>query len=1731
MTVSDLPDWVRELRGDPPEEIEEEEARADELPDWLRLARGEQPTSMDVMAARQARGEVPDVDLERVRMPPPSPITEPQLERAMAGDLPRAEAPQPTGLERQPYSPEQEGFQKRMQQLERMAMASAGVQAEAPPGPGEFSEELGRKLMSGLEAGTLGTAQGLAGALSQPAEAVVGEDPYWGMVAPVIDPLTAPFRESLARHEERIKGWREAIKPHVAPIDERDFWDRFQRAPARTFVLDTAEVFTQMAPMIVAAAASGGAAGMATSMAQMGGPAYTIAMEETGDPRIATNALVMNGIIGGMLEYAPVGRAIRRLKGAKGAGEHAEESFVRFFLKQTGGEAGTEAMQTYAEKAVEYASWGHERGMTLADLHTPEALAEYGQAALLGAGAGAVTAVGVEVPRRLMQRPPEQAALAVRGETLPVGETPSRPPAVPGAPPALPAPPVALLEAAPLEALPQLPAPRKELAEPEAQRQLVEGEAEVIITPDTTRLRLPAPAPVEIEAPPTEGVIDREVEGIPDWLVDQMREPERRLMRGYQEGLPPERRGLPEEMAEPASMAELGTPLADLSPQQATELEASRVEQERDRINEARMMRGFDPLPAPPTAQPPLEVGPPAEPALAREPEPAPPPAREPGRPMPERFPERGPSMDRPRVQAIPPAEPRPAPEPEVDELAELGEPPVEPPVSVAGPVTTVPDSTERLRMAFDEAPEVQEELQQIESRLVPPEQPAPGEPTVLRPDLVEDPLPGPNPGGFDPDIDRDTRIEARVLPVEEDVVDEGVDTSPTEAPPRTEPIEGKTEAGFVGKKKAKAPRENRWGDDERAKRVEQAKKGPPKKGWRQRVIDTVETVTQPWRREYKHIPTRDARFVSAREGFRSVQAEAEFITSEIERDFNRILGKDSLTDEEHDLFIDKMTLDSMRAQHRVSPDAPLPFGYTPAEINGEVGARIDEAFEASERAQWAVKEMRNVWRQTRDDVRTSFEEAGLNAEWIDRYGDDYMHHQVLEYAALKDEGTRVGQQIKEPRGRGFQKGRKGTTKDINLDYSEAQGNVLAQLKIDAKIARVIARFKRDYDAPARAEAEAQRDAAVTAWKEGGAKGRKPKLADFIPEGYTVWHPGAKSNFFSAWSVSDYVANRAISEGFKEITGKDLHKVLAQAPRQGLMLPKEVVAQLDEQATHIGQTKFGEWWRKGQTAWKQWQLLSPMRAEKYLFRNLVSDFSKALTWNPGTVKHLKGSAGELASYIFSGKAAEGDLKTWLMLGGGRAGLFGQELGTGDRQRQANLDRDEMQAFFSEVAGKNGVLNPVAATKKWFKLMRKNAAFLEAVTRYAAYKDYMAQLEANNGQPKNWGSSVPVEINALASNQEKAYWLSNQLIGAYDQVSVYGQMLRANAIPFWSFQEINVTSHWQLWRNALEADPATQRAFAKKLGLRLAGKAAWKGAWGSVMFGAKAYAFEIFAKIQNQMTMWMTGDDELERDLPSDVRRRPHLLLPRMPNGNVAYFDRLGAFGELREFWGVDAGSAAALDYFDGRKTLGEAASEFPLTAMDNLFNASTPLGPKTAAELAMGSQFFPSIRKARPITDYWDYAASQFGLSPVYRKLAKRPRSGWHPGLLLWYEADPGAASYYDSLSLKNKYREKAGEIGRGAGRPSPKSVALRNFKRAVHYDQKEIALKYLLEYEDLGGTERGVEASFRAMDPLYGLDEEQVENFVGGLSDDEIYDLERGLEYYDEVLLDGWEIVEEFWQ
>jgi hypothetical protein len=237
-------------------------------------------------------------------------------------------------------------------------------------------------------------------------------------------------------------------------------------------------------------------------------------------------------------------------------------------------------------------------------------------------------------------------------------------------------------------------------------------------------------------------------------------------------------------------------------------------------------------------------------------------------------------------------------------------------------------------------------------------------------------------------------------------------------------------------------------------------------------------------------------------------------------------------------------------------------------------------------------------------------------------------------------------------------------------------------------------------------------------------------------------------------------------------------------------------------------------------------------------------------------------------------------------------------------------------------------------------------------------------------------------------------------------------------------------------------------------------------------------------------------------LPPQTRNVPHITF-----GNGYAFRQLGSFSELLEWIGYE-------DY--------EWNEEDITAPLDKAAGMISPLF-KTPVELITGLNFYPSITQPRAIRDKWEHFFNTLGVAGVYNELTGKPTQGWGKVVesAFIYHYDEKESAYYEILDIKRKYQ---GDDDGTIYKPTAKSNALYYMKKAIKYNDKEAALKYLDEYFENGGTGKGMASSFSTLNPMYGFTGKETyakgQEFISSLTAEEKEKLKIAQDYYEKELM-----------
>lgn len=872
--------------------------------------------------------------------------------------------------------------------------------------------------------------------------------------------------------------------------------------------------------------------------------------------------------------------------------------------------------------------------------------------------------------------------------------------------------------------------------------------------------------------------------------------------------------------------------------------------------------------------------------------------------------------------------------------------------------------------------------------------------------------------------------------------------------------------------------------DSSETEALYQSAKGIKEPNIIQKVKTAATKIGHKFTRVYEHLEQKTGKNAQIIFDLKRLEKARNTVADSTTRDIGEVLGK--ATREDYDIFNRKIILNDLKSdvEKGLYKNKELPFKLTPESLNKEL-TKLDEVIKTNPILQEILTKRQKMW----DDFKPQYVEAmkpyKIGVE--DMFKDNYYRHDVLDYVTNNGIfGT--GKKLKTPQ-KGYMRERTGYSGLYNTDYLEAEHQILAQMKYDMEVAKTLTKIKKYEDI---SESLKGKD-----WKKN------------IPEGYRTWQPKEGSVFYPAMSLPENTAKQIMEDEILKIADvKDqLREVLAVGGKRPEWVVRDEVADTLDNLTRertkgiISSADLGL-----MTAWKRWQLISPRRFFKYNTRNASGDAEAVFVGNASAFTKTPSATEELYDVFFRKQEMPPDMKAFFDRGGMSSTLQAQEMD----------DLKQLWMYSRLYDKKAGVQN---IWKEYWNKARKFTDFRESILRYAAFKDFKEQLIKGNGIPKSYGASNPKMIDALKDINDKAFWLQNDLLGAYDMVSVAGQTIRERLIPFWSWQEVNFKRYLQLYKNAANDERLTV-AIGKKLGATTP-RIAFKMGSLAVKVAGLTSALAVYNN-----TMF----PEEEAELSKDIKKFPHIVLGRDNEGRIQYFNRLGTLDDFTSWFGLDYTPQLINDYRKGNLTFKELLQEQgekSLKAIPNKLTGQTIPITKLAYETATRRSISPDIFKPGTVRDRALNLARSFGLENEYTAMAGLPSRGYEDTLkdFFMYKIDPGEAAYRDVYDLKNEFLSKSGRTAEGFWL-TPQGDAFYNMKLAVKYKDKKAFSKYfnifadeLKEQEKLGNIGNSIVGIVTGMNPLSGLNPIEQAKFMKGLDEEGKTKLDRAMKFYKETL------------
>lgn len=600
-------------------------------------------------------------------------------------------------------------------------------------------------------------------------------------------------------------------------------------------------------------------------------------------------------------------------------------------------------------------------------------------------------------------------------------------------------------------------------------------------------------------------------------------------------------------------------------------------------------------------------------------------------------------------------------------------------------------------------------------------------------------------------------------------------------------------------------------------------------------------------------------------------------------------------------------------------------------------------------------------------------------------------------------------------------------------------------------------------------------------------------LANDMKDTHSIHQPRRGNYFYTKTTIDEDAFNKAFNDMIIGLvagengvdTTADMKKLFAQysetvrlmgAAYEQWVIPNEIETTMNKVANPKQASVVSQLSRSILSSWKGWSTsVNPFRTVKFGIRNIFGDLDAVIAGNPKVVVYSKQAVKEIFQAMKNKKYTP-EFMEWVERGGYSSLIFANE-----------MDTEMQDKLFSHLKDKEG-LNifkiPAKLFEGYYNGVEAAHNFREAILRYSAYLYFKNDIIKNGGKVRDNVASNRYIIQGLQSVEDKAYQLSKDLLGAYDEVGAMGQALRRHLIPFYSFTETNLKRYYRLFENIIMSDDNIPKKAVKLL-----------------LKGLMVNMLTLLMVAWNRLVM-KDEDDEL----PPSVRNIPHITLGKI--GDEVYaFRQVGSFSELLEWVGFE-------DY--------QWTEEDKTAALDKAVGMITPI-VKTPIELLTGLNFYPSITQPRAIRDKVEHFFSTLGLDDVYRVAVGKPTKGISDIVkgAVTYSYDYKESAYYEILDIKREYQ---GDTDNTIYGQTPRSNALYYMKTAIRYKDKEAALKYLDEYFENGGTAKGITQSIAMLNPMYGYtSEDSIEKgqeFVNSLSDDEKDKLKIAINYYENDLM-----------
>lgn len=559
-----------------------------------------------------------------------------------------------------------------------------------------------------------------------------------------------------------------------------------------------------------------------------------------------------------------------------------------------------------------------------------------------------------------------------------------------------------------------------------------------------------------------------------------------------------------------------------------------------------------------------------------------------------------------------------------------------------------------------------------------------------------------------------------------------------------------------------------------------------------------------------------------------------------------------------------------------------------------------------------------------------------------------------------------------------------------------------------------------------------------------------------------LWQPEPGNVFFRAFTLPEKIVEAVLqgTAGMLELTPDQLHAVTVMGgPRRQFAMPKALVNQLAASVKPPASGIVGKAAEEAMRTWKVWTLLNPMRAIGYTLRNMTGDLDPIIAGAPQILAHVQDIIPELQAYYRGGLAMSKDLRDARDLNVLDSALTAEEI----------PELRDLAIFKRFYESQTSIASlPVKMADAYFERVKRFSKFREAVLRYAAYKYYLRAVKGDS--VTHFGGAKPETVRALARDlgpEVAAAHLSRNLLGDYGNLTVMGNWMRAKAMPFYSWMEVNAKRYPRMLTNAVEYGRTKGDG-------KLSARAAYTG-----------MAIAGIATLTTLMYLWnhFVHPDE-EKDLNSADQANPHIIVKRNDDGTAMILRNTGALGDFLEWFGIPTLASLYPQYAADQLTLSDLVTEMAKAPVNKLVQSFRP-DIKGMFEIASGVSTYPDVFNPRSAPRD-ELAAETVGLRDAYRATAGRLTDSGARGRSHWLGrligiSDPRRAALQEIYDLRERFLTREGKATQGMLTGEPK---FRNMREAAIDDDYAAFVEARRAYLQ-GKSYDNFKRSLQSVDPI----------------------------------------------